>query len=193
MALRHNNIPSSPPEIQAFRESWDASIKEYGELIERITRCKRHVIRDTLSLNEARQLIGKLHRPVAEIARLIEENILLAERFKSERFNNGTTTVSDPTSDYILVPQYSAEIIFLPYPRTVCTSESCTEFVVIEGRNQIDYITHCHEHCYLTGVEQEVINNPALIGCAAMDRKSGRCHLSRVYLVIENSQLRSVH
>ena len=180
LALRHNGIQSSPAETEAFRASWDTSIQEYGKVIDRIARCERHLIRDTLSLNEARQLIGKLHRPIAEITCLIQENIQLAEKYKLERVINGTATIDDELSNAISVPQYSAEIIPLHYPRTVCTSESCTELVLVEGRDEIDYVSHCHDHCYLQGVEQEVIHNPALKNCAAIDRISGTYHISRM-------------
>jgi hypothetical protein len=71
------------------------------------------------------------------------------------------------------VPQYSAEVIPLPYPRTVCTSKTCTSIVFVEGKRKVDYKTHCHEHCYLRGVEQEVIKNSALKKCAAMNWKLG--------------------
>lgn len=77
--------------------------------------------------------------------------------------------------NHISVPQFSAKVIELNYPRTVCTSESCTRVIDIEGVQTVDYNSHCHEHCYLTGVEQEVINNPDLKQCSAMDQLLGRC------------------
>jgi hypothetical protein len=192
-----------------FTKSWDRAVIEYGNLVERIVRCTPHIVRDTLSLNEAQQLIKKLHRPLAEVIRLIQENILLAEKHKVERLKGATTsspspsttvtsslspptttttttTTSSPSSpttttstnnssdDDISIPQYSGEVVKLPYPRTVCTSKSCTRVVLVEGVQKVDYNTHCHEHCYLQGVEQEVINNPILRFCAAMGDTRGK-------------------
>ncbi|CAF5110261.1 unnamed protein product, partial [Rotaria sp. Silwood1] len=50
------------------------------------------------SLNEAQLLIHKLSRPVAEIATLIQENILLAKQYKEKLFNNSTNQVSNKIS-----------------------------------------------------------------------------------------------
>jgi GTPase SAR1 family protein len=175
LAVQEKGVEYLSEQVQEFSKSWNVSVKEYGNLVDRIVNCTPHMIRDTLSLNEAQQLIRKLHRPIAEIMRFIEENIQLAEKYKAERSNDATTTINSSSSDHISVPQYSAEVVVLPYPRTVCTSESCIRIIVVESVQKIDYSTHCHEHCYLTGVEQEVINNPALKACTAMNQTLGMC------------------
>ena len=54
-------------------------MKEYSRLMEHINQCPLYAVRDTLSLNEAEQLVRKLPRPCAETLRLIEENIQLAK------------------------------------------------------------------------------------------------------------------
>ena len=57
------------------------------------------------------------------------------------------------------------------YPRTVCTHADCVKNVKIGITYKTDYIQHCHPHCHLKGVKQEVINNPKLISCACMEGK----------------------
>jgi len=56
----------------------------------------------------------------------------------------------------------------LPYPRTVCTSERCTEIVNYQGKGEVNYIKHCHEHCYLSNVTVNTVGHPILKGCAAI-------------------------
>ncbi|CAG8731795.1 16041_t:CDS:1, partial [Dentiscutata heterogama] len=58
----------------------------------------------------------------------------------------------------------------LGFPRTVCTE--CKREVV-DGK--VNYKSHCHDHCYLTGVETDVTNNAALLNCWAI-RNDGTCH-----------------
>jgi GTPase SAR1 family protein len=180
LAIHKNGVEFSRDQIQDFSKSWDVSVKEYGNLVERIVRCTPHIVRDTLSLNEAQQLIKKLHRPIPEVIRLIQENIQLAKKYKLEQLNDATKTTASTTTNslsnnHISVPQYSAEFINLPYPRTVCTTESCTRVIIVEGVQKVDYSSHCHEHCYLENVQPELINNPALKACAAMDQILGKC------------------
>jgi hypothetical protein len=65
----------------------------------------------------------------------------------------------------------------LGYPRTVCTSPSCTEVLTVEGHiKKTNHKTHCHSRCYLGGVECDLINNPALQGCNAFFENSGICN-----------------
>jgi hypothetical protein len=41
----------------------------------------------------------------------------------------------------------------------------------------MDYASHCHPHCYLTGVEKEVIGHEVLKDCSAIDKLSGTCEV----------------
>lgn len=80
LAMQNNGVEFSREQIQEFSKSWNTSVKEYGNLVERIVRCTPHIIRNTISLNETQQLIRKLHRPIAEVIRLVQENIQLTEK-----------------------------------------------------------------------------------------------------------------
>jgi GTPase SAR1 family protein len=167
LALYKNGIEFDPAEKQDYSKSWDNTIKEFSRLISRIIRCDKHATRDTLSLNEAQQLIRKLSRPVGEIATLIQENLQLAEQHKHNVLSNQT-----PTPE--IMPQRDAEIVSLGYPRTVSTNDKYKKVIQIDGINKIEYISHCHPHCYLTGVEHETIGHEKLQQCSAMDKTSGK-------------------
>jgi hypothetical protein len=161
LALYKNGIEFDPVEKQDYSRSWNYTIKEFSRLISRIIRCDKHATRDTLSLNEAQQLIRKLSRPVGEIATLIQENLQLAEQHKHNVLSNQTLTPQ-------IMPQRDAEIVPLGYPRTVCTNDKCTKVITVDGIEKVDYASHCHPHCYLTGVEQETIGHEKLRDCSAM-------------------------
>jgi GTPase SAR1 family protein len=150
-----------------FIDSWDRSVAELNRMLTRIVKCDLHAVRDMESLNEAQQLVKKLSRPIGEIATLIEENIQLAKQHKSKVLANE----NDITSNRI--PQKTAEILPLDYPRTICTSKKCSKVITVNGEMKVDYTAQCHERCYLKGVEQEVISNPILKHCRAMDKITG--------------------
>jgi GTPase SAR1 family protein len=169
LALCKNGVEHNPIEKQDYSRSWDNSIKEFKRLMLRIMGCDKHATRDTLSLNEAQQLIRKLSRPVGEIARLIQENVQLAQQHRENILTNSTST---PQS----LPQNDAKVVSLDYPRTVCVNEKCTKFITVDGIKRIEYASHCHPHCYLTGVEKEVVGHEVLKDCAAIDKLTGKSH-----------------
>ncbi|CAG8458434.1 11227_t:CDS:1, partial [Ambispora gerdemannii] len=82
----------------------------------------------------------------------------------------------------LYIPQIDLAPIRLPYPRTVCTSAGCVKTIQIEQLNiyKTDYITHCHPHCYLDNVKQNVINNAVLKECFAMN-SSGNCKVCKCH------------
>lgn len=173
LARIHNEIAVEEDEIGQVRKSWTRSEKEYIRLVEHLMTCEPHQVHETISLNEAKQLINKLHRPIAETMRLIEENIQLAKQHRDAQRDLSDVNIIEHSGENILLPQYEAQIIFLDYPRTVCTHETCTEVVTLGGVIQIDYRAHCHEHCCLDDVPREVIGHPKLRVCAAMEPSTG--------------------
>ncbi|CAF3719844.1 unnamed protein product [Rotaria sp. Silwood1] len=168
LALCKNGIQFDPEEKKDYSRSWNYTIIEFSRLISRIIKCDKHATRDTLSLNEAQQLIRKLSRPIGEISTLIQENLQLAEQHKKNIMSNRS-----PTPQILL--QKDAEIIPLGYPRTVCTNKKCTKVITINGIEKVDYTSHCHPHCYLNGVEQEIIGHEKLKDCASMNKSLDAC------------------
>ena len=164
LALCKNGVEYDDSEKQDYTKSWNNTIKEFGRLVARIMRCDKHATRDTLSLNEAQQLIRKLARPIGEISRLIQENLQLAQQHRNDVLTNGTST-----PQYIL--QKDAKVVPLGYPRTVCTNEKCIQSIIVDGQPKVEYATHCHPRCLLIGVEQEVIGHEKIKFCNVMDRK----------------------
>ena len=103
--------------------------------MQHINSCTLHAISHTLSLNEAEQLVRKLPRPIAETARLIEENIQLAKDHKKKVLDNPEIASEGiPQNDPITAP--------LRHPRTVCCGENCCEIIEEDGEKRMRYLKY---------------------------------------------------
>ena len=165
LSLCKNGIEFGVREKQDYSRSWDYSIKEFRRLITRIMRCDKHATRDTLSLNEAQQLIRKLARPIAEISRLIQENLGLAQQHRNNILTNHASTPQ-------ILPQNEGRVVQLGYPRTVCTNDKCIRPITVDRQVTVEYFRHCHPHCLLIGVQEETIGHEKLKDCDAMNKKT---------------------
>jgi GTPase SAR1 family protein len=166
LALSRNGIKINNEQIESYRKSWDHNVKEYQRLMDYISKCSLHGLADTLSLNEAEQLIRKFPRPIAETIRLIQQNIQLAKESKKELLKNQHST------PYKL-PQYIVQIETLRRPKLVCFSKNCSRIVDVNGMKRIIY-RNCQEKSYLNGVIQEVIRDSKIAQCKVIDNKTGK-------------------
>ncbi|RIA87174.1 hypothetical protein C1645_878195 [Glomus cerebriforme] len=172
LAAIKNNIQFTQNEEQNFAESWKRSVDEAKRLIEYIAECPPHQVEDTLSLNNARNIVVILSKLLAEIGQLIRTNIKLIKEQQKEIANSKQTI--EELKDKLYIPQIDLEPVSLGYPRLVCTSSSCVKVVEIDQTNQkkIDYIT-CQDKICLNNVECDTINDAALRNCEVMFR--GTC------------------
>lgn len=166
LAIRKHGIELDLEQTKSYTSSWDRSVQECIRLIRYVVSRPLHAVSNTLSLNEAEQLVRKLPRPIAETANLIEQNIQLAQDHKRKVLENSGIAEQG-------IPQNEGRIIALAKPRTVCVSERCCRMIEVNGEKKIDYISKCHDECYLTGVEQEKIADEKLSDCTAMDALTG--------------------
>ncbi|CAF4523210.1 unnamed protein product, partial [Rotaria sp. Silwood2] len=150
----------------SYRKSWEHTVKEYSNLIRHIVTRPLHAVSNTLSLNEAEQLIRKLTRPIAETAKLIQENLQLAKQHKENVLKNPKLASQG-------LPQHDVEIRHLDNPRTVCTNDKCCQTIIVNNETKIEYKSKCHEICYLKGVVQETINDPRMLDCEVINYETG--------------------
>ena len=143
-----------------------------------------HETKKTLSLNEARNCIIAMSKPMGQAVQLIEINLKKIKDVKDQ------CKVYDAD-----IRSFQAELIFkameleikqLDYPMTVCAAETCKKYVNVgksRERNTV-YQQVCHDHCYLSGVPVETTNNAQLRECAAMSGgKCTQCSLNCDYTV----------
>ena len=166
LALRKHGLELDEDLTQSYQSSWDHSVKECVRFLSQIVQRPVHLIWKTISLNDAEQLIRNLPRPIAETARLIEENIQLAQKYKQKVLENPELLEEG-------LPQNMAHIHRLNHPRTVCTNKKCCRVIDVNGQKKIDYITICHDDCFLNGVEQETLGDARLEDCTAIEFDTG--------------------
>jgi GTP-binding protein EngB required for normal cell division len=167
LALRRNGIQLNQQQTLSYSNSWDRTVKEYARLVAYIVTRPPHGVRDTLSLNEAEQLIRKLTRPIAETAKLIEQNIQLAKQHKQNVLHNPQIASQG-------IPQQDARINKLKHPRTVCVGKNCCRLITVNNEQKVEYTSECHDECYLKSFVQETINDPLMRECEVMDYKTGK-------------------
>jgi sulfatase maturation enzyme AslB (radical SAM superfamily) len=167
LALRKHGIILDNEQTQIYSKSWSINVKEYSRLMERIVACPLHAVSNTLSLNEAEQLIRKLTRPIAETFKLIQENIQLAQRYKENVLEN-------PQIEEQGIPQNNPVVKLLTHPRTVCVGENCCRVIDDGDEKRMEYLFICHDECYLNGVIQETLSDPKLKDCSAMSHINGK-------------------
>ncbi len=134
---------------------------------------KPHETKKTLSLNEARNCIIAMSKPMGQAVQLIEMNLKKINDVKDQC----KVFDADIKSFQAELPfnAFELEVKQLDYPMTVCAAETCKKYVNIgrsRERNTI-YQQICHHHCYLSGVPVETTNNEQLRNCRAMS--GGNC------------------
>ena len=125
------------------------------------------------SLNEARNFIVAMSKPMGEAVELIEMN--LRKLKLTEKLCKQDDDEIEKFQERLHFEGYEREITELDYPMTVCAHEDCKEYQHVgkSMERQTNYKTVCHDHCYLQGVPLETTNNDQLYRCRAM--AEGNC------------------
>ena len=156
------------PNKMDFDRSWTQSRDETIRLIDHFQSITPHEVKNTMSLNGARQLISELTKPLAEISQIINSNIQVVE--DSMQTLKDTRLRGDQLRNSLHVQKIQMNPEPLARPRTVCADGNCTE-VRDDGKGQntmvIIYKSHCHPVCYLNDVQRDQMAHPGLIRCAA--------------------------
>jgi GTP-binding protein EngB required for normal cell division len=161
---------------ERFAESWKKSSTECWRLITYIVGdasrdpLKPHQLANTFSINEARRIIVQLSQPLADISQLIHDNLRILEKHIGNlRMENQTL---DELKKKLYIPIVDLEVTELTQPVTVCTALKCAVGVKVGDRIKWHYRQRCHDPCYLTNVTKEIIGDPNLINCAAMNGRT---------------------
>lgn len=137
-------------------------------LFERVKSMTPHDTKKTLSLNEARNCIIALSKPMGQTVELIEMNLKKIKDMKDQcqTFEKDIKAFQKE----IKFKGFDLEIEPLDYPMTVCAASACKRYVPIgkSGQQNTVYEQVCHNHCDLSGVPIETTNNDQLHRCWAM-------------------------
>ncbi|XP_055341675.1 uncharacterized protein LOC129590459 [Paramacrobiotus metropolitanus] len=170
MAALKAGIQFNDTETQNFFNSWEKSVEETERLLKFVASRTPHILQNTISLNEARRMILSFTEPLAHITKNIQINLQLAEE-KAEEIREREYSKRQ-LSQQLYVPVIDLESVPLGFPRTVCVSQKCIRVV----GQKVDYVTWCHDHCYLKGIQQEQYPNPGLKQCDAMMPSGEKCN-----------------
>lgn len=152
--------------IQDFRLSWEKSESETKRLIEHFRSLAPHAVRSTLSLNQTRDLILHLTKPMADIMQTIDKTIQVNTDNRNELID--TRLRGDQLRQKLHWDKIELVHHSLQYPRTVCNDVECKEYRDDgEGNKQTIYKSHCHPRCWLEGVPIGTVSVSELMKCAA--------------------------
>ncbi|CAG2101745.1 unnamed protein product [Medioppia subpectinata] len=108
---------------------WNRSIKECQRLFDYIIQLTPHQVMDTLSVNNAKQSIQLLTKPLADITKNIADNVKQCQihklRIVEQMSNTGRKPQSTPTIELVYTP--------LRHPKLVCTNTQCSTITVIDA------------------------------------------------------------
>lgn len=176
LACLRKGIEFEKDEIDLYSKSWAKSRDTTIKLFERVMKVKPHDTTQTLSLNEARNYILALSKPMGDAVSLINTNLKVVEEKKGElqAFDDDIKVFQAQ----LKFKGYDLEIKQLEYPMTVCAADGCKTYEAVgQGRERnVIFSQICHDHCYLSGVSVETTNNEKLRTCRAMvDGKCTEC------------------
>ena len=132
-----------------------------------------HETKRTVSVNEARNFIIAMSKPMGEAVELIYRNSKEIEKVKA--LCKADDDQIQKFQERLHFKGFKRNKNVLRHPITVCTHQDCTECKLFGKSKQQETIfkTICHDHCYLEGIPVETTNNPRIYYCGAMAK--GRC------------------
>ncbi|XP_055341853.1 uncharacterized protein LOC129590576 [Paramacrobiotus metropolitanus] len=167
MAALKQGVTFSQTDEENFMKSWEKSVEETERLLKFVMTRTPHALRNTISLNEARRLILSFTEPLTHITKNIQLNLQLADDKAAEI--RAFASSREALKEKLFVPIVDLEATQLGFPRTVCIAEKCIKMV----GNKANYVTWCHDHCFLEGVTVNQYPQPELQKCSAMQRSGG--------------------
>lgn len=144
-----------------FDRSWEHSRNESLRLINHFKTNPPHLIKNTLSLNSARQLISEITKPIVEISQIIETNIAITGDQLKELKN--TKLTGHQLRNRLQIQKVQMNTVPLDKPRTVCGNGACFE-VRSDGKARNETVTiykaQCHPVCFLSDVQADQVAHP---------------------------------
>ncbi|XP_063922638.1 uncharacterized protein LOC135137028 [Zophobas morio] len=154
--------------LESCKTSWQISCEEILRFINYVQNLPPHNVKQTISVNETREFILKLSKPLSDICHLLQENIITLKTKEKESARANQTI--DELERNLYKPGVDLEIITLEYPATVCTNVSCVDTIRVGQSTKLVYKTRCHEKCFLGVVTYDVIGHWSLITCSEMSK-----------------------
>ena len=191
--MAKKQVKYSDDDVKDFEKSWAKSVEETNRLLNTISKLKPHKLQQSLSLNNIRQKFVMLVKPIGDISQNIQTNLALAntKRLELQKCQSNQKELHKQ----LFIPTTKLTSNTLDNPRTVCTSDKCVKYSTVPDstENVINYVTHCHNICYLKGVETGKLSNPAIKNCSIFGKtdnckKCGCSWEKHMHITYENHQ-----
>ncbi|OQV19483.1 hypothetical protein BV898_06474 [Hypsibius exemplaris] len=158
-----NNVCFTEQDAGEFAASWTRSVAECQRMMTYINELPPHPVAETTSINKARTLIQLLTKPLADIAQNIAHNVKLCEdhRDKIREFEGDIEALTKE----LYTPTETLTSIPLDAPMTVCGDERCCAKITVADAQMTHYKSPCHNPCYLTSTDHNIIGNTGLLDC----------------------------
>ena len=175
LACVNNGIQFEKKKMDAYSESWTFASEMTTQMFDQIRSLPPHDTRNTVSMNEARNIVISLSKPMAEILQVIDKTKQEGEITK-DVIENANKDIKEFEKS-LHFKGFSLDTTPLSYPMTVCTHADCVKHVPVgQSRHQnIVYSTVCHDHCHVEGIQTEMTNNPNLSKCQAFRCRGDPC------------------
>ncbi|CAG2109583.1 unnamed protein product, partial [Medioppia subpectinata] len=164
-----NNVKFDSRFKSTYIESWDRfDLEECQRLFAHISHLPTHQVMDTLSLNNAKQIIQIITKPLADIIKNIADNVKQCETYKIQlKAQPGIATKQE-------IP--SVELVYyqLHEPKTVCTDVGCVEQTEVNGITTTIYPRPCHLPCYLKYSDGSIMGDKGLLKCRAFNKHNSK-------------------
>ena len=154
-----------------FSESWSKSARETGRLVERFASLGPHLVKNTLSINDVRQMIVGLTRPLVDITVDIRRTVDAIDDCRQKLLWSNSSRERMVQNLYI--PTFEIKTVLLKSPLTVCTSQNCMRPVVEGHLRRISY--QCSRKCRPSRTSGPFLSHPkqncSQCGCLASIHK----------------------
>ena len=158
LACLRNGVEFNQKIVKAYSESWSLSSERLYQMVDLIRKLPPHDTKNTVSINEARNIAMSLNKPMIDIIQLIEYNKGEIEKKKEELEKEQSAEEFEKSLEGKCIKLVTEP---LDYAMTVCTHEDCiTRTQVGEQKMEcILYETVCHEKCTLKGAYADEIQD----------------------------------
>lgn len=162
------SVHFSEDDVKNFGSSWSRSVKETTRMLDNIKQTKPQKTIEKVPVNDTRNKILLLLKPMAKISVNITKNIRVAEEQLSHLM--ALKEKEFKLRENRLITRIFISIEKIVKPQTVCTSEGCVELRTIPGTNEKKtiYKTVCHENCRCSDMNEDVVGADGLRQCSAM-------------------------
>ncbi|KAI0477154.1 hypothetical protein GGR56DRAFT_691443 [Xylariaceae sp. FL0804] len=138
-------VKTSKLDAADFRKSWKRSVTETHRLLDHFATIEPHPIQSTLNI--IKRTIQLNQDQVTELISAQSREKVLEESIHFVRIDIKVERLSEP--------------------RTVCRNPACVTHKDVCGVKRPIYSSLCHDPCYLTNVEEDVVGHHSLACCAA--------------------------